>query len=330
MKKFIFILLFPISLFCEEIINSNTPYFKHTPSTCNLSLHGSFLYYQPIEKNMDYAFFGSGGFNDERPVVYLDSNYQPGFKVGFGYIFHHDNWKMNFDYSRFNFSHSEKEDRAFWGSNLYPTWTTIERTGNLISSYVTADWNLDFNILDLEIERAFYLGDRTVLTPFYGLKGGFINQKLNSDFKTVVFYTGKINTKANSSLIGPKTGLNGKWELGAGFNIISSILAALMYQNSKVDFQEYDFRYSDTPLIVNNKSRLSQFISNIELSLGFSWSRFFNKKKKYIDLSAQYDFIYYSNQNNMRYLKDMLSSQVDSKTGALMLHGLDASLNFAF
>jgi len=59
--------------------------------------HASFIYWQPLQENMELGFVTdttSTMFLDGR-FVNMDFDYKPGFKVGVGMNFDHDNWDTN-------------------------------------------------------------------------------------------------------------------------------------------------------------------------------------------------------------------------------------------
>jgi hypothetical protein len=168
---------------------------------------------------------GSTSMNELAPVSF---GWDPGFKVGLGYGMEHDQWDTQ---AYFTWFHTKGTDRISNGpgtvhSTFMGNFWVSNPTGAGLSgpSYQQAsiDWTIQFNVLDWELGRNFWVSQSLALRPFLAAKGGWINQSIHSvwknpDFGTltnpVPFNIGKEHVENNFGGVGPAAGLNMKWNL---------------------------------------------------------------------------------------------------------------------
>ena len=314
-------------------------------------ISGSFLYWQPRQKGLDvgYHTYPSviNGVNvTHSDPVNMDFDYHPAFKVGLGCSTDRDDWTFFVEYTRFYSSDSHSKDVASVFSdtnNLLSPWVYSDLYYRLLLgygeiSYIKGDWKLHTNILDLEIGRPFYLGKKLVFAPFFGARGGWIDQKYKftgtlrstqTETDTLTIYA---SNKSDSWLIGPRAGLDTKWLLGCGFRMFADMAAALFYQHFKTNVKQYIPRQTNvtTALERRYKNKIGYLTPNIEIGVGFGYGTYFADSTWHFDLTAGYEFHYFWNQNMMRHLNDGAVYLTDGDAGDLMLHGLTITAKFDF
>lgn len=174
------------------------------------------LYWQASE-SVDWAL--TNNLNSADQIVSyktLGFDFAPGFRVGVGL------------------------DTQDWGGRFlytdYSTRTNDSTSGTVISGFQagkfvqtfsnTAQINfaIDFNMFDVDLYKELHVNESLLFRPLVGLRGGWINQSINSYFQGAIDYTEMINN--DFSGIGPKIGVEGQWSF----------------------YQKDDYRYS---LIVN-------------------------------------------------------------------------------
>ncbi|MEI6243176.1 MAG: Lpg1974 family pore-forming outer membrane protein [Chlamydiota bacterium] len=287
-------------------------------------LHGSFLYWFAKEKGLDVAQFHPTDANTATGrILQPKGEYKCGFDAGFGFNFDYDHWTLDFNYTRLHSTESVSSGKPDNGT-LIPHWL-IQSSSEI--THVSAKWRLALDLLDLQLSRAYYQGTHLIFIPFYGLRGGWIDQKYNAKYTLVSVVPSK--HKTNSWIIGPRIGTEAKWLLDAGFRFYGKGAVSLFFQRFNRNLEEMNLT---TPSSIEYKVKNQQnFIQpNAELTLGLGYGTYFCNGGYHFDISAGYTFQIFWNQNMMRALKDSYDTHIDGNAGDLVIHGLIASLRFDF
>ena len=125
----------------------------------------------------------------------------PTFALDFGSDFggnmSYDEWDILLAWTWFQ-SHArgntQKPALTLWG---HPQ---VADNGTNGASSSRAKWSLHYNLIDLEMGRAFWVGKQSSLRPFFGLRGAWIDQHFDIHYKyeTTPSTRGKI--RADSDL----------------------------------------------------------------------------------------------------------------------------------
>ncbi|MBN2479761.1 MAG: hypothetical protein JXA94_05995 [Parachlamydiales bacterium] len=308
---------------------------------------GTFLWWQANEEGLavGYSRGGTGviGNNNvitSRPdkIFDFDFKYEPAFKIGLGYNVVYDDWDVFLQYTRLNFTNTTTAQKPSDGV-LIPRWVRATSSVFVGISGLESKWKLDFNIFDLDLGRSYYVGKKFTLKTLYGLKGGWINQAYTQvatlpDFSLINSNTSVTRSLSDSWLLGPRAGLNGKWHLGSGFNLIGNTEISLFYQQ----FSKYSMKMqspTNPNLLFRNKSNKNFNAVNpsIEFLLGFNWGCYLDRNNWHFDILVAYEQQTYFFQNKMRSYADTISGVNGgeiSNPGDLSLHGLNLQIRFDF
>lgn len=314
-------------------------------------IEGSFIYWQAKETGLDPGFVQSQDppivsaqpstktsvtFDDK--IIDFDFDYHPGFKIGAGISFKRDDWTLYLEYTRLKSHNSTTKDLGndflFNGNYLVSYFlANLLLTKNL--KYIKSNWELSYNIFDLELGRPYYFGQKAIFKPHFGLRSGWIDQKynVNSYGFTSTRTQGIIATPVNLNfsgnqdtwLIGPRAGVDSDWLISCNFRIFANVGASLSYQQFKVKAKsEEPVAIGDLSSLFNNeKNEISRLTPDTHFELGLGYGRYFCNNQWYFDLTVGYDFHYFWNQNEIRYLISQTeTTMIDGKIGDLMLHGL--------
>jgi hypothetical protein len=311
---------------------------------------GSFLYWKASEKDLDLGFFTrivadpqTGEVEYNVDLIKMDFDFQPGFKVGFGTSFDRDDWNLFTEYTRFHSKNSNsKNANTENDEKIYSPW--IKAYKNLVSSdtviydsYTKATWKLNLDLIDLEMGRDYHVGKKVTFSSLFGLSGGFLDQKYNTQQLNIVdvghvLYTVNIQSKNKSTswLMGPRATLKTNWDIGSGFSFFGDIAASLFYQKIKQN-QDYLYSLSAASITSLAKNKKDQLTPKLELGLGFAYGTYFADNKWHFDISTGYDFNLFWDQNYIRYFNDKTYADDQSfDIGNLMLHGLTISARLDF
>lgn len=306
-------------------------------------LSGTFLYWQAKEKGLD---LGKYQYVDETtpPLVKhvmdieMEFDYHPAFKLGVGMSFCRDDWTVYLEYTRFNATDCKTKDITQFFSDSSEFITSIwfqDTTNGDHLSYIKGKWTLDYNLFDLVLGRPYYLGKKLIFKPFYGLRGGWIDQHYKLDgvfYSARNFLDGYSRNDQDTWLVGPRAGLNTDWLVSCDFRIFGNVAGSLTYQNFEVTNK---FIIPSQPnftsaQIVLKTDEFSQITPNVEFSLGLGYGSYFCNNQWYFDLTIGYDFNYFWNQNWMRHVEDSHIYLADGDAGNLMLHGLNVTARVDF
>jgi hypothetical protein len=302
-------------------------------------IDGSFIYWQAMEGGLELGV----KYKDPEEIlkifssnINIDFKYKPGFKVGIGTSLHHDNWLLSAEYTRLHLKNIKRilPDDLSDGYYISTSWTRDPER----FYYSLAEWQLKYDVVDLEMSRPYYLGSCLVLKPFASLRGGVIKQyydiKFSVDYPSTTLWV--VDVEQKSWLVGPRAGIDCDWIFFDYFRFISNIAFSMCYQH--IAIKGYNAKYENGDLddpFWNADNRENQLVPNAEGALGLSWGSYFgNNNRWHFSLSALYEVHYFFDQN-----KILATSLGQLTTGAvaiifpaynLMMHGLTLTARFDF
>ena len=329
----------------------NEPFMPHKKTSVFAS--GSYIYWQPSQQNffvgqvMSEALPTTGTIRDahfQRKTKNFKPKYESGFKVAFGAQFPEDNWSLYAEYVRL---HSKTHTQAsptppnFAQSAWIPVNDNDLSTGTLLNSMMSNSWSFHFDLLDLNLLRACYVGKSLVVSPFITGRGAWIRQSLTAKVSyatSLASLSNQAEFTQHSLQVGPRIGTDIHWLLGQGFRFSGKVGAALLY-NRNHSHQTVPFvrtNSSTSPNITDNYStKQGSFCPNLDLGIGFGW-----ESRKHFGISASYDILTFFNQNNLG------ANQVVGEIGNfgtinnspfglqsqnnLTMHGLTVTMSYAF
>ncbi|PIS00522.1 MAG: hypothetical protein COT84_06885 [Chlamydiae bacterium CG10_big_fil_rev_8_21_14_0_10_35_9] len=330
-----FQLLITLSIFTTELPEGYNAPFPKKP--LRGSVGTSFLYWEAIQDGLEYGITNPAGRqtlpNPNGRVLQQDFTYKPGFKIEASIFTSHDNWQIVSQYLRLHqdITSTSSAPNSPIGS-IYTLWLISQNAG--FASNAAAKWRLNFDQLDLELARSFYVGKELVFNAHFGTRANWIDQRYNIQYFNVFAKTGNAFSsravsfsKSDSWALGPKGGINTNWLLGKGFRLIGKASASIVYTKFKTKHTEQS--PSNSISQVNIKDDSSYLRPMAELGLGLGWGSFFKKESFFFDLSTSYDFQLLGSQNMMQNLLN-LSQGVSGGIGDLYFHGVSATIRFDF
>ncbi|NGX62753.1 MAG: hypothetical protein KR126chlam6_00153 [Candidatus Anoxychlamydiales bacterium] len=293
---------------------------------------GTFLWWQPRQDQMELAqtLYANQSIN-VGSIHGLSFDWEPAFKVGAGYNFNWDNWLAYVQYTRVNSSTSSTVNNTVeTGKTFHDTWLTQTTDADL--QKVVGKWDLNFNIIDLECSRPYYNGKKLTFTTHYGLKGGWIDQKLKIDSSTAtVGYSAEYST--DSWLIGPRAGIYTNWNFCEGFRAFGNVAASIFYQKfNKMTYRELAVNDPTQWLRATDYST-STLSPSLEMLVGFGWESYFANNNWHFDGFVGYETQVYFHQNMLRFHEQISLSAPPysfNTPGDLVFHGLTVTARVDF
>ena len=327
----------------EDYLQIDNHYYEHL-STYNANMYfvGDFLYWTAENEG-----FASGSRRvTPRPTQGFEAllrgfEYGPGFRVGLGFKPPID-WDMFLSWTRFH--HTTKKTFSGGEMNMYNS-----PVGEI--SKFSSTWKLRYDILDLELGRAYHLGQTFSLRTHVGLRGGWIKQRGQNiatelyefdpaDGVTVPFTVTYVD---KTWIIGPRAGFDVElfFSKNYGFSIYGNLSGALVY--GKTD-SVLDLHVLSYPGLVNTQLLDLQYndkqdlLANLQCAIGLSWGDFLTDDENVaLRIKAGWEANYWWDQfQNVEYVFFGGISNVDDNTSfqryneALLLQGfvLSARLDF--
>lgn len=226
-----------------------------------------YLYWKPFVENahaaqeqqaIDYRVDHSSaqgtfanGYLANRPKDYK-FNWDSGFRVGLGYNFPCDKWGMIFVWTHYR---TAIDSRLNGSASIDESGSTDLLNAKIPAPYfimgdylepffycrtaeIGSKWTFQFNQVDLDFFRDFYVGCALSLRPYAGLRSIFLAQKIN--------VSGRYNVHPNADLIyktldieqrllsefkgfGIKGGLKSNWEFFCGLSLYGDVGLSAVY-----------------------------------------------------------------------------------------------------
>lgn len=227
-----------------------------------------------------------------------------GFKLGIGYEANASCMPFDFFLNWTRFHQKATSGVAANEPNglvitLLTGWLDNPDTSHATSA--TSQWNLNFDTIDFEIGKCFAWCSPLFIRPHIGIKGAIIKQKqtvipigvLDQDRTVPVNVT--IERKNDFKAIGPRLGVDSKWNFTQCWGLFGNISGSLLYGRFHFDdqffFDEPGF-FTNAPFIQNHVSRLrptAQFL------LGLCWNGIICGRHC-LELHVAYEAQYWWNQ----------------------------------
>lgn len=180
-----------------------------------LDFYADVLYWQPSE-TVDWSLTNSNissSVQANQALTYntIHFDFAPGFRVGAG--LQQNDWTERLLYTR------------------YHVQTNASTSGNVISAFMPSkftnkfyqaanvQFGIDFNMFDLDLSKQIRVDNMLVLNPYIGLRGGWINQQVNTRYLNPIAVPATNYNPHNVleqvsnhfSGLGPKVGIGEKW-----------------------------------------------------------------------------------------------------------------------
>lgn len=302
---------------------------------------GGLTLWQPIQENMQFGVISknrvaAGDVVDGRELD-LNTHFHPGFKVGMGYHLNEDRWDTLVEYTFFK-STEHRHKRASKDAResfILPAW---QFPSFLNPQYASASekWKLMMQFLDWDLTRKCCLGRRLSFAPFIGVRGALIRQDLrvhyiNSDASaSFVWPSTSIKQSSRSWGIGPRAGIMTDWLFCKGFRISAKQEIDILYSGYQLNTRQSS-EESAANVYQIKQGHVRTLRTHLDMSLGLGWKTELANNACAFDVSADYNFNIFFNQNPFRN-----TINVDSvgksiwPNGNLYLQGLTARLGVSF
>jgi hypothetical protein len=257
----------------------------------NVYLSGEFLYWTAYEDGLYYAD-KINQQDQSNPTIHkiIEPTYpwKPAFSLGLGTYLKYDQWNLeaNWTYFHTRTINKVKALSPSAGSLLQTNLIPVAAEQQLsVYNDLTSDWELNFNTIDFDLSRSYYLSSRCAITPGGGVKAAWINQDMH--------YHGSSDPSGGNSAqavnaivennfmgVGPKVFGELSWYFVRSFKIMGRLGGSLLYGKFKT-------KRMDTTLSVTNTFDLGLLDDTMKIRpmaqalLGFAWESPLGRNKQY-------------------------------------------------
>lgn len=345
MKLLISSLLLGISLFAQDNLPKESyyphPFAQEKPlvegycaparvdvrGSWDLFLWGNFLYWQPSEDGLEFAF---GEDNRETPpsqtLISPHASFHPGFQAGVGVNGNRDGWDFRTWYTWFRCTDHETQ-RMPANATLQPLWFDSLDDASKVSS----KWKISLQEIDAQIGREFYAGKAFTLRPSFAVTAIWFLQRYNITADIISLGVPKRSfNRARNWALGPKFGIDAGWHLGHGLNIFMNSAIALFYSKYNIRLRSQTLTTVNDQILLQMRKKIAFVRPYFEIISGLQYGFYFSNDGYHLSFYASYDFRLFWNQNVMRQLLDSVENLLYTDYGNLTLQGGTAGFRFDF
>ncbi|MBS0629060.1 MAG: hypothetical protein JSS30_02405 [Verrucomicrobia bacterium] len=293
----------------------------------DLYAFGEFLYWRPF-RSATYVTVSlpPNPFNAPSAPQFMHSptlGFRPAFRVGIGMIAHcFDDWAFNADYTWYHHNFSKTYSEDFPGS-ITSTIVFLPQF-QFLYNFIRSKISYHYDVVGINVQRANYLGQRVILSPFLGLK--WLRRSATSS-QELTGFTG-LTDRATSTLkytsIGVDAGFDGYWLMCWGFSLIGKADVALLYAYQRsATFRATPAAVSLASPVTSQKMHIRHLDIFAKGGLGIGWGSYFCQNRYHTNFSVTYDFM--GDVSKLDFLNGPMFGN-----GAVVLMGLTVRGQFDF
>ncbi len=210
---------------------------------CRVDLFADVLLWAASESGSENwaQVFTSSGTSEAIDVLSVDFGWDPGVRVGLDYAMDHDQWNMEGIYTWYHTQGSSQASNGNISSSFLGAFYINNADGAKDSGAqyreASIKWGITLNLLDWELGRKYWVSSALALRPFLGLKGGWIDQTIDTSWKGPIgldtFSFGTETIDNNFAGVGPSVGLDMQWQLGSlrrhAFSLFADFSGAVLW-----------------------------------------------------------------------------------------------------
>lgn len=316
-----------------------------------------FLWWETTERGLEFASKNTrASFNQDIQIYEPDFSFGPAFRIGLGTHLNHDNWDLEFTYTRY-YTHTLNHAYYDFGGNpnggIRSIWTSsVAFLGNNFHTLwqdVEAKWKIHANLFDLFLKQRLCLSPAITIEPALGIKMALLQQRYKVIYQNgnttdidvgngpepIQFISSTIGMNNRSLNFGPTATILTKWNLWDHFDFLGGISGSLLAARFSIGRNEFDVS-STTQLQFDSlieEDAYWTFRPQAAATFGIGWTECICRPKSvlYYGFSASYEALVYWKQNMLyRYIDQSNAAMIAPTQGDLFFHGLtlDAFVDF--
>lgn len=233
-------------------------------------------------------------------LEYLDFDWRFAYRFTLGYQLDSPDFDLWSTFTRFT-TDQETSVEVPEGPNarLFANQNVAQ---NVDYQRATQSCDFQYNVLDINLGRNFFLRKTFSMHPFIGVRGAKIDERTNTSWTGSV--TSDFHYKSSNDVwgVGILGGTEARWHFDSNWSLFGSFLGSLLYGWYDVDTtirQNYPVEVANLSL----DSDLRQLIPNMTLDVGASWEYVPCQKRVRYSVSLAYEFQYWWAYNQTLHTK---------------------------
>jgi hypothetical protein len=348
MKKAVVLPLFlSAALFADapsheiEISGPNPPAGPVVKDWADFFFTGEFIWWKARQEGLSYAQSGraplSGVLEHAGGEADIDADFEPGFKVGMGINWRYDGWDFYTNYTWLNpathRSSMALKDSTGGMQSIWPTYSSLSATPSYLNlNSASNTWKVDFNVIDAEMGRNFFVSSKLTLRPFFGFKAAWIHQHNTVHYESVPLIglgtpgglSGDVELKMQQKFFGfgIRGGVNTAWRCSDQWSVFGNAALSELWCKIENHRHDRDTVRGVTTTVYDLRKKFHDLTPVVELALGLRYTHDFRDGSWRLDLSGAWELQTFFSHN--RFLNPV------DRRGDFTVQGATARIGFAF
>lgn len=263
-------------------------------------------------------------------IVRPNRTWRPGFKLNLGWNTPYDLWDLQSEWTYYynksvtdrstddfllsaTLSNTEEGFIPYWAlPNANATSSTIPDAVIATYTQLQGVWQLNYNMINLELGRSLYLTKALALRPHFGLQNGWIHQKSNVIYARSLSFLSAADRPVDQLVkmknkfwgLGMRAGISGQWQLGAGFSVLGKLAGSILSGRTNASTSQYSAINNSIAgidsggytQIYQDTDRIRQLAPGLESSLGLEWGTCMGSDTMYFGLTMSWESMYWWGQ----------------------------------
>lgn len=285
-----------------------------------------FIYWKAHEENLEYAYDGQlfGGVLSPGSSKELDWRWDPGFKVGLGYLLD-SCWEF---YLNFTWLYSRASGSASTPPPGFLVQTFTSSTDIIIGrTFASEDWHLHYQTLDLELGYWLCWDSCVALRPNFGLRAAWTRDRSNIFYSTVDTLFSDYDYRQKFDGVGPRIGLNAHWNFCSHWSLFADGAFALLWGNYDIHLLERNTAALITVLDTNHQFNALRSLTDLKIGLG--WDRCFCDNDYHLIIQLAWENRVWFKHNEFQRFSSFTGGYLNND-GDLSLYGVTLSARLEF
>lgn len=248
-----------------------------------------FLWWKLYEGGTEYVVKSNSISPIQGKAKQFNFNWEPGFKVGAGYVFEHDACDAYIEYTYFK-THARNSTSANF---LFPLVGNEGFTFNRSKAH----WNVHFQNIDVVVGKSFFVSRFFSLRPFGGLATSWMDQHRYFRFSTLDSNRIALKSKNDFWGIGPRLGLNTRLFYNENLSFYGNLSGNLLWGNFLN--KERENNKSTGVTFYNLRYQVHRMVPNAAIGIGAVFEDNFADDAYHFMIKVGYESQYWWRQNQL-------------------------------
>lgn len=247
-----------------------------------IDFYGEALYWQASE-SVDWALTNNLSLpNQVISYKTIEFNFAPGFRIGAG--LDKEDWSARLLYTHYNVGANDASE-----GNVISTFM-LSKFAEKFYQTGKVHFKIHYQVVDVDVYKLIQVGESLKLNPIIGLKGGWVDQSVDSNFQGQITVAESVSN--NFSGVGPKIGIDSQWSFyqknDAQYNFFANISSAYMWGNWSINDSLIQSNSTQKSYLHLGKRNMGAFevqgllgvgldYKNYSLKLGYEVADWFNQ-----------------------------------------------------